>query len=78
MELTLPWVANALKEEGTKNAIHRALRGCGSSPGYTEDWIRDGAMTREDVEELVEIIYRKGNVNMSILCSFCHQFIGPK
>jgi hypothetical protein len=80
MELTMPWVNDALKTGGDKHhceiAVCRALRGCGCSPGYTEDWINDNAMTREGFKDMVREIVSSGKVDMTILCEFCERFIG--
>jgi hypothetical protein len=80
-QLTLPWVVEAHKSPGSEwdrtQRIGRALRGCGSSPGYVEDWRIAGALSHEDVTELLRTILRNRDVNLAHLCAFCRQYQGP-
>lgn len=80
-EMTLPWVVEAHKSSGSEwdrtQRIGRALRGCGSSPGYVEDWRIAGALSPEDVSELLRIIVRNQDVSLAHLCKFCRQYQGP-
>lgn len=80
--LTMPWVEEALRCEGTEwdraHAVRRALRGCGCSPGFVEDWLFDGAMTPNDVTVMVELIVRGGAVELAQLCGACRHYSGPE
>lgn len=79
--LTLPWVAEALSCNGTdwdrSHAVRRALRGSGSSPGYVEDWLFAGAMTLQDISDLVESIVQGCEVDLATLCIACRHYLGP-
>jgi hypothetical protein len=80
-EKTLPWVVEAHRSPGSEwdrtHRIGRALRGCGSSPGYVEDWRIAGALSAEDVSELLRSIVENQDVSLAHLCSFCRQYQGP-
>jgi hypothetical protein len=80
-ELTLPWVAEASRASGTEwdrtHRIKRVLRGCGHSPGFVEDWKLAGALSSEDITEMVELVTNKQVVNLAHLCGFCRQYQGP-
>jgi len=74
-------VEEALQCDGTdwdrSHAVRRALRGCGSSPGFVEDWLFDGAMTPHDVTMLVESIVSGCRVELAHLCCACRHYLGP-
>jgi hypothetical protein len=81
-ELTLPWVEEALQGGGTDEdraqRVARALRGCGESPGYVEDWRIAGALHREDIRLIVELVTRRQRVTLATLCVRCRQYQGPE
>ena len=80
-DLTLPWVEDALQSQGSDwdraHAVHRALRGVGGSPGFVEDWLFEGALTKADVTELIDLIIEHNEVDLAILVRSCRHYVGP-
>lgn len=81
-ELTLPWVEDALRGDGTdwerEQRVGRALRGCGDSPGFVEDWRLSGALFHEDIAVICREITRlKEEISLAKLCAFCRHYQGP-
>jgi hypothetical protein len=80
-EMTLPWVVEAHGSTGSDwdraQRIGRALRGCGSSPGYVEDWRIAGALSTDDVSELLRNLVVNRDVSLADLCNSCRQYQGP-
>jgi len=78
---TLPWVEEAHASEGSdwdrKNAVRRALRGGGESPGFIEDWLFEGAITRDDASAMAEKILRSNAVSLAHLTARCRHYVGP-
>ncbi len=84
IEKTLPFTQAALAEKGMDDwtrthAIGRTLRGNGGSesPGYVEDAVSRGAMTRDDVQALIERVVRTREVSCADMCAACRHYVGP-
>jgi len=79
-EQTLPWVVAALRFDGTDwdkaHRVRRALRGCGGSPGYIEDWELAGAVAQNEIRRLVETIIKSPRVTLDLLCEPCLHYQG--
>lgn len=80
--LTLPWVTDCLSgthasEWDKEHALRRVLRGNEESPGYVEDWMREGMIVSEDVDKLVASLLRGKKATMALLCSSCRHYNGP-
>lgn len=80
-ELTLPWVAEALRGAGEdwerEQRVTRALRGCGESPGFVEDWRLSGALFHEDIAVIARLIAKSHEVTLAELCAHCRHYQGP-
>lgn len=85
-EGTLPFVRATLAENGLsewdrRHALGRVLRGNGGSgsPGFIEDAILDGAMSRPDADQLVTTLVSMApeGVTLCTLCSPCRHYQGP-
>lgn len=79
VEKTLPHIEEVLiqKELDLFNRailVGRALRGTLTSPGFTEDWVSVGAMSRKEAENLPMAIAKENKVNLAILCRACRHF----
>lgn len=80
---TLPFVLAVLANHSTdwdkKHDLGRVLRGGGSgSPGFVEDAVLWGLMSRDDIEKLLqELLKSKQEITVDFLCKYCFLYLGP-
>ena len=81
VDLTLPFAADACQRADgdweREHAVGRALRGCGDSPGFVEDWILAGAMEQRDADALLRRIVASCRVDAADLTRACRHYVGP-
>lgn len=83
-KMTIPWIEDVLerfqlKERDEKiQEVLRVMRGTVNSPGFIEDWLTNHAVDRKKIRKLAEIIVKKNQVDLEMICGFCQLYIGPK
>jgi hypothetical protein len=59
------------------HALKRAMRGVGGGPGFSDDWIFEGAISRHEVSEIINKISETGEININLFFEKCRHYTGP-